>query len=76
MADTRTVDEIAKNIVRNLVPFNAGEDLMAGVDKAQELGVRVLRALGVMPPAPPPLNAPLPKYDPATGRIIQPGEGR
>ena len=70
--------ELAKNITRNIVPFNAGEDIYA-VGKAAEGGRNVVKQLlmklGLIPqPNPNDFGAsgPLPRIDPKSGQIIWP----
>jgi hypothetical protein len=68
-------DDIAKNIARNVVPFNAGQDLAGPYGAAEGTIMKLLQSLGLMgapQQAAPPLNMPLPRKDPRTGQIIFP----
>ena len=68
--------ELAKNITRNVVPFNAGEDVYAAQQKGAGVAMRLLQSLGLLPSPKktPGMNDPLPRVDPATGEIVWPGE--
>ena len=70
MADEAS--ELAKNIVRNVVPLNAGQDVVKPYQQGENMVVRLLQQLGLMQPPPPPLNMPLPRKDPVTGQIVFP----
>ena len=75
MADDAAT-ELAKQITRNVVPFNAGEDIY-GVQRAGGNAVsKLLQSLGLMPSQKntPGMNEPLPRIDPKTGEIMWPGE--
>lgn len=50
MAETPDA-ELAKNIIRNVVPFNAGEDVGNMYTGAENAAVKLLRTLGLIPPA-------------------------
>lgn len=70
----RADEELAKNIVRNIVPFNAGEDIYAVQQQGQSAVQKVLQQLGLLPSPQrtPGMNEPLPRVNPATGEIIWP----
>ena len=68
MADDAAT-ELAKNIVKNMVPFSAGEDLQGIQQAGGNIISQILQSLGVMKPPPPPLNAPLPRMNPKTGQV-------
>lgn len=67
--------ELAKGIINNLIPLDRFGKAYEG---AQDTTMKILQQLGLMPaPAPaqgmaPPLNAPLPKFNPQTGGIDYP----
>lgn len=75
MADDAAT-ELAKNITRNVVPFNAGEDIYAVQQAGGNMVSRVLKSLGLLPGGKqgPGLNDPLPRVDPKTGEIIWPDQ--
>lgn len=67
--------ELARNIARNVVPLNAGQDVVGPYQAGENAVIRLLQQLGLMgqPQQPaPPINMPLPRKDPATGQIIFP----
>ena len=72
MADEAS--ELAKNIARNVVPLNAGQDVVGPYQAGENMVLKLLQSLGLMgqPQAAPPLNAPLPRKDPITGQIVFP----
>ena len=68
--------ELAKNIIKNLIPLDAFGKIGQGVDAAGQKVMSVLQQLGLVSPpaqAAPPLNQPLPQVDPRTGQVIYPG---
>lgn len=67
-------EDLSREIVRNIVPFNAGEDIAGIYQPIENTVMELLRTFGILPPKAPGPRDPLPKYDPKTGRIIQPGE--
>ena len=75
MADD-AASELAKNIVRNVVPFNAGEDIYAVQQAGGNAIQKLLQSLGLMQSQKntPGMNEPLPRIDPKTGEIMWPGE--
>ena len=78
MADDAST-EIARNILRNIIPMEQGgmlDKMGQGIDQAGSKAMSVLQQLGlVAPPAQPapPMNQPLPQVDPKTGQVIYPG---
>jgi hypothetical protein len=70
MADEAS--ELAKNITRNIVPLNAGQDVVGPYQAGENMVVKLLQQLGLMQPPAPPMNMPLPRKDPRTGQIIFP----
>lgn len=66
-------EELARNIARNVVPFNAGQDL-AGIQQGGEAAaLSFLRALGLLPPQQATAGT-LPQMDPEMGRVLSPDE--
>lgn len=66
-------EELARNIARNVVPFNAGQDL-AGIQQGGEAAaLRFLRMLGLLPPQQAAAGA-LPQMDEGMGRVLTPNE--
>lgn len=74
MADDAATD-LARNILRNIVPLDSNNALVRGAQGAQDTITGLLQKLGIMqPPQPaaPPLNAPLPRMNPITGQVEYP----
>ena len=68
--------ELAKKILRNLIPLDSFGAIGQGVDKMGQQAMSVLQQLGLMSPpaqAAPPINQPLPQMDPKTGQVVYPG---
>ena len=68
--------DLARNILRNLIPLETFGQIGQGVDKMGQQAMSVLQQLGLISPpaqAAPPLNQPLPQVDPRTGQVIYPG---
>ena len=65
-----SMEDLSKTVAQNLSPVGQSGPF-ATVDSVLQ---QVLRMLGITQPPPNP-NAPLPKFDPATGNIIYP-DGR
>ena len=66
--------DLAEGILRNIIPFNAGEDVGALQQQGESVVQRLLRQMGILqPPAyTPGLNEPLPYRDPKTGQMVYP----
>jgi hypothetical protein len=61
--------ELARNILRNIVPLDTNNALVRGAQGVQDTGMSILQKLGLVQPPPPPLNAPLPRINPQTGQV-------
>lgn len=72
----RADTELAKNIVRNIVPFNAGEDIYTVQQEGGNMVQKILQQLGLLPSPQrtPGMNEPLPRQNPATGEIVWPDD--
>ena len=68
MADDAAT-EIAKNVLKNMVPLEGMGKIADAAQGAQDSTMRLLQSLGIIKPPPPPLNAPLPRMNPATGQV-------
>jgi len=70
MADDAS-SELAKGILRNIIPLDT-----PGMNKAaqgmNDTVIQLLQRLGLAKPPAPPLNAPLPRMNPATGQVELP----
>lgn len=75
MADDAAT-ELAKNITRNVVPFNAGEDIYSAQQKGAGMAMKLLQSLGLIPSQQrtPGMNDPLPRVNPQTGEIVWPDQ--
>ncbi len=73
MADN-SADELARGILRNIVPLDAGQAVAGPYQKAESIGLQLLRQLGLLPTPgyTPGLSEPLPIKDPKTGQMIYP----
>ena len=70
MADN-AADELARNIARNIVPLDAGKDVLSPYQKAESGIMRLLEAMGItqQPQRAPSITEPLPRINPAKGQV-------
>ena len=68
MADN-AADELARNIARNIVPLDAGKDVLSPYQKAESGIMRLLQAMGITQQPAPSITEPLPRINPATGQV-------
>lgn len=74
MADDAAT-ELARNILRNIVPLDSNNALVRGAQGVQDNVTGLLQKLGIMqPPAQAPVTqyTPLPRMNPQTGQVEYP----
>lgn len=71
MAD-RPDEALARNVANNIIPLQKFEQAGNMMGGAGEQIMQLLRNLGIVSQPAPAMNEPLPKYNPATGKIEYP----